>query len=120
MTKVYISGAITGLDYHKEVVSAFDRAAKDILAAGCTPVNPLDNGLPLGSCWTAHMKADIKMLLDCQEIYMLDGWEHSKGAWLEWQIANQLGMRDFHLNINKKSISPKTDTLISQINNSNY
>ena len=38
------------------------------------------------------MKADIKLLLDCDAIYMLPNWEVSNGATLEREIAKTLGL----------------------------
>ena len=37
------------------------------------------------------MKADIRMLLECGGIFMLTGWEKSRGARLEYDIAIQTG-----------------------------
>ena len=38
------------------------------------------------------MKADIRLLLDCDAIYMLANWELSNGATLEREIAKGLGL----------------------------
>ena len=40
--------------------------------------------------YSDYMKADIEMLLKCSSILMLRGWEGSKGANLEYQIADAL------------------------------
>lgn len=97
MTKIYISGPISGLDYEKEVLPLFAKAEQFINSIdGCEAVNPLKNGVIETASWSEHMRADIKMLCDCQSIYMLPNWHHSKGARLEWQIAQQLGIRDFN------------------------
>lgn len=39
------------------------------------------------------MKADIKLLMDCDAIYLLKGWEDSKGARIEKELAESLGYR---------------------------
>ncbi len=93
--KVYISGPISGLPVEK-VERAFGEAEAAILARGHEPVNPLKNGLPVSALWHEHMRADIKILLDCQAIYMLDGWKRSDGARLEWTIAFRLGFKFFN------------------------
>jgi len=36
-------------------------------------------------------RADIELLFDCDAIYMLNGWEHSKGAKIEKFIAETMG-----------------------------
>ena len=38
------------------------------------------------------MREGIKLLMDCDAIYMLEGYEHSRGAKLELQLADKLGM----------------------------
>lgn len=39
-----------------------------------------------------YMKADLEILLKCHTIVMLKGWENSKGARLEYEIAEATGM----------------------------
>lgn len=93
--KVYISGPVTGLPL-EEAERAFNEAETTILKKGHEPVNPLKNGLPGSATWHEHMRVDIKMLLDCQAIFMLEGWEQSDGARLEWMIAFRLGFKFFN------------------------
>lgn len=90
--KVYISGPITGLPY-KEVEKAFNEAEIRLEEQGYEVVNPLNNGLPRESTWKEHMRADLKLLLDCDAIYMLDGWEFSRGVQIEFRIAYNLGIK---------------------------
>lgn len=70
--KVYISGPITGLP-REETERAFAEAEAMIREKGHEPVNPLRNGLPASALWHEHMRADIRQLLDCEAIFMLDG-----------------------------------------------
>ena len=84
--KVYISGPITGLPFDK-VEKAFNDAEIRLQEEGYEVVNPLENGLPRDSKWREHMKADIKLLMECDSIYMLKNWTASKGARIEYQIA---------------------------------
>ena len=90
--KVYISGAIAHHDL-EERKAAFSAAATYLRAQGYEPVNPFDNGLPLSCDWREHMRVDIKMLLECQYIYMLKGWWLSKGAKLELDVASSCGIK---------------------------
>lgn len=84
--KVYISGAITG--HHMEDVEArFERAKKMLEKVNCDPVSPLENGLPPDASWEAHMSRDMEMLGECDAIFMLDGWEHSRGCQIEFRTA---------------------------------
>lgn len=90
--RVYISGAIAHHDL-QERKEAFGRAARFLDLKGYEPVNPFDNGLPDEADWREHMRADLEMLLRCDCIYMLQGWELSKGARLELEVAVSTGIR---------------------------
>lgn len=90
--RVYISGAIAHHDL-RERKRAFADAARFLELKGYEPVNPFDNGLPDEADWREHMRADIEMLLSCDCIYMLQGWETSKGARLELEVAASTGTR---------------------------
>ena len=83
--KVYISGAIAhyNIDERK---GAFLDAENRLRAMGFNPVNPFKN-------WREHMRADIRLLLDCEYIYMLKDWELSKGAKLELDVASSCGIK---------------------------
>lgn len=85
--KVYISGPITGTnDYERR----FKRAVEFLEFLGDFPVNPVE--LVKDETWEDCMKEDIKLLLDCDTIFMLNGFEKSKGAMLEFNLACSLGM----------------------------
>ncbi len=89
--KIYISGKITGLPL-SEVRQRFADTAAFLDAIGFEAVNPLTNGLDESADWKEHMVADIRMLLDCEAIYMMDNWIESRGASIEYDIANRLNM----------------------------
>lgn len=90
--KVYISGAIAHYDM-EERKEAFSDAEMRLQSMGFNPVNPFKNGLPDEAHWREHMRADIRLLLDCEYIYMLQGWELSKGAKLELDVASSCGIK---------------------------
>ena len=90
--KVYISGAIAHYDL-EERRQAFDQAERYLSLKGYEPVNPFKNGLPDEAHWREHMRADIALLLGCDYIYMLRGWELSKGAKLELDVASSCGIK---------------------------
>jgi len=89
--KVYISGAIAHYDL-EERKAAFGNAERFLALKGYNPVNPFKNGLPDEAHWREHMRADIALLLGCDYIYMLRGWELSKGAKLELDVASSCGI----------------------------
>jgi len=93
---VYISGPMTGVEDGN--VGAFIAASLELVEAGYASVNPVDIGRELKykmgrePAWIEYMREDIKALLECDGIYMLDGWEKSSGARLEEHIAMRLGI----------------------------
>ena len=89
--KIYISGKISGTDLTK-TRKRFAAVAKAMKRIGIEPVNPLENGLTEHDTWKAHMLKDIADLLQCKAIYMLQGWQDSKGACIEHYIATKIGM----------------------------
>lgn len=96
--KIYIAGKISGLVY-EDALRAFAEAEKLLADLGHQPVNPMkENGLDGDGKeypWAEYMKRDIPHLLGCDAIFLLDGWQDSKGAKLERLIAHELGMEVF-------------------------
>lgn len=95
---MYISGKITGIEKIAPIL--FERAESEVIHLGYEPCNPmkLDHSLHDQS-WKSFMQEDIKALLDCQAIYMLHNYHDSKGALLEKEIAEKLGMDVFYQSI---------------------
>ena len=84
--KVYISLPITGKDL-QEQKSYARHVASFLSEAGFTPVNPFDNGLADDASYEEHIKADLRLMLDCDAIMLCDGWLLSKGCVLESHVA---------------------------------
>ena len=89
--KIYISGKISGTDL-TETRARFAAVAKAMKRLGVEPVNPLENGLSEHDTWETHIAKDIAYMLQCKAIYMLQGWQDSKGARIEHYIATQIGI----------------------------
>lgn len=89
--KIYISGKISGLQF-SEVKEKFYDAQALLEEIGFEVVNPLDSGLGSEASWRQHMVRDIEMLLECDAIYMMDNWIDSRGASIEYDVANRMGM----------------------------
>lgn len=91
--RIYVSGPMTG----KPALNfpAFNAAAAELRALGVEVVNPAELNPDPNKSWRECMAVDIKALVDCDAIVMLPGWECSKGANLEWEIAVRLRMRIF-------------------------
>lgn len=91
MKKVYISGKISGIPLDR-AKAKFEAAANVIRENGHRPVNPFDNGLSDECDWKTHMKADIAMMMECDEVHMLPCWSDSRGATIEHDLAISIGM----------------------------
>lgn len=94
---IYLSGPISldGRATPPEIEANVGRfhAAKAALAArGFTVLSPLDNGLPADSSWADHMRADLAMLLQADELVLLPRWQESRGSTLEMFVATQIGI----------------------------
>lgn len=90
--KVYISGSITGLD-EEYVKSLFEFAENWWKELGHEPVNPMKIEHNHDCSWESYMKEDLKALLDCDHIFMLDNWWLSRGARIEHDLAKELGIK---------------------------
>lgn len=89
---VYISGAISGVDAviaRAEFSLAEEEAKK--LFPNHSVFNPYKVGAALPGEWTYEqiMNLDLAVLEDCDAIYMMDGWQASKGATIEYKFAKE-------------------------------
>lgn len=90
--KTYISGKITGLPL-SEARELFSQASEFVKAMGLIPVNPME-ATPFveGKTWSEYMLEDIKLLLGCENIFMIPNYKESKGARIEFAIAEELNL----------------------------
>jgi hypothetical protein len=89
--KVYISGPMTGLPGFN--FPAFNTAARRLASQGHKTVNPANKGIVDGWEWSDYLRHDVRLLTECDAIYLLHGWRDSRGARLEEHIARELGMQ---------------------------
>lgn len=100
---IYISGPITSLQKLGEDWKApFIAASAALRRLGFRQIfNPVDIAIGVEAVaetfrrkatYGDYMKSDIEMLLKCKSILMLRGWENSRGAQLEYQIADAIGI----------------------------
>lgn len=103
--RVYIAGPIAG--YPDGNRGAFRERAQKLREDGHVPVNPWDigpdhdgpcaGGGPVdhedtGHQYGCYLRADIEVLLYCEGISLLPGWEQSRGASTEEHIARSIGL----------------------------
>lgn len=86
--KYYLSGPMTGFPNYNR--PAFNRMAKLLRSKGFKIENPAEN--PEEKSWEKHMELAIAQIKTCNSIIMLQGWESSKGAKIEFETARKLEM----------------------------
>ena len=87
---VYISGPITGVH---EYAKAFQVAEDALVDYGHSVINPCKLPHNHSHSWEDFMKEDLTALLKCDGIFMIAGWQESRGAKIEYELAMQLGMK---------------------------
>lgn len=98
---IYVSGKMTGLpNYNKE---HFNRITDHLESLGYTVFNPATiNGEPDWE-WSDYMRVALQGQMKSLSILMLTGYELSKGACIELDLARRLNMniafeKDLHGN----------------------
>lgn len=89
-SRVYVAGPMTGLPDLN--FPAFHAAAAELRAQGLHVENPAEHGETEGAEWGDYLRYDLGRLATCSAIYLLPGWEKSKGAQLEAHVARTLDM----------------------------
>jgi hypothetical protein len=89
---VYISGKVTGLDIEISK-QLFQDAETKLIELGYEVINPLKLPNDHDKTWESYMRVCITYLTKCDAIYMIDGWENSKGANLEYYLAYELKLK---------------------------
>ena len=95
--KFYLGGPMTGLPEFN--FPYFERVAKqlrniwdfDILSAHEVEFDETNGKLP----YMQYIKGDLKVLLDCDAVIFLPGWESSRGCNIEYKVARILDMPVF-------------------------
>lgn len=90
--KLYIAGAITGVENYRH---HFEKAAEYLVDEGYDVASPTwfdAQGEMLQWGWNEYMRATIQMMLNCDGVALLDNWVDSKGAKVEVDLANNVGI----------------------------
>jgi hypothetical protein len=110
-TRIYLSGPMTGLpDYN---YPAFNAEAARLRALGYTVENPAENPLPADAPWHMCMRDAIRQMLTCDTVAFLPGWQVSRGANVEIELAGHLRMAVIE---SGGIVSPQEEVMSNQAN----
>lgn len=93
--RYYLAGPMSGIEDFN--FPAFHHWAQRLRAEGFEIINPAELNPDHSMPWAECMKRDIAALVTCDGIALMPGWERSRGAKLEHDIAHQLGLRKMFL-----------------------
>lgn len=88
--RLYLSGPMTGMPGFNRL--AFREAAATLRAQGYEVASPAELPGDDGDPWAVWMRRALGLLLTCHAVAFLPGWEASRGARLEYRVAQALGM----------------------------
>lgn len=89
--RLYLAGPMTGI---KDLnFPAFNAEAARLRAAGYTVMNPAEINPDHSMPWAECMRRDIAVLVTCEGVALLPGWENSRGASIEEKLGRDLGMQ---------------------------
>lgn len=86
--RIYIAGKVTGLPY-QATFNKFLQVEEMLKHLGQEVVNPM-RVVTKGTEWQLAMKQCLSELTNCNAIFLIDDWQYSNGARLEYHIANML------------------------------
>lgn len=90
MKRIYIAGPMSGLP--ESNYPAFNAKAAELRSQGHHVENPAENPVPPCGSWLGYMRMALAQLATCEAIYMLPGWQGSRGAAIEYQLARSIGL----------------------------
>jgi hypothetical protein len=94
ISPVYISGPITGIENANK--EDFMKMEEMLVTMGYKVRNPrkhpIPKNLPKEDIWHVMMKISLKDMICCNSMVMLNGWEFSRGAGIEFDLAKALKM----------------------------
>lgn len=101
--RIYVAGPMSGYDNLNH--EAFNAKAELLTAAGWDVINPAAMDIDAGIDPSKPMeeydyedaaRRDIEALKNCQAIYLMANWQHSKGACWERALAKTWGLRRYY------------------------
>lgn len=87
-SRIYIAGPMSNMpDFN---YPTFNAVAAMLRYQGFVVENPAENAEQAD--WLGYMRLALAQLVRCDAVVMLHGWEHSRGASIEHQLALDLGI----------------------------
>lgn len=91
----YLAGPMTGLPNYN--YPAFEEVERQLVAKGLTVKSPHRNAWPAyepdsSEFYSQVLRDALNLLLTCEGLILLKGWTRSRGAMVEYYIAQALGM----------------------------
>ena len=117
--RVYISGGITGISDYKDKFNDAEMKLKSLCYSVINPAK-VNDILPTDMSYDEYMEIDYKMLDMCEIIYLIPGWNKSKGSKLELKKAMDMNMRIMtveDLEKELKEIEPKPFAILTKDSN---
>jgi len=101
--KIYLSGSISKDPNYVKKFGYYENELKHLGDI----VNPANHSPFLGrKTWLCYMITSIRKLLSCDAIYMLPGWENSRGAKIERIVAKLVGIDVVRINRDPQTQKP--------------
>lgn len=90
MKKIHISGPMTGLPDLN--FPAFHAEPMRLRSLGYSVANPAELNPNPNTGWHECMRNDLRVLLDCDILALLDGWQMSTDVHMGIHVAHRVGM----------------------------
>lgn len=97
-TKIYLSAPISGYDLEERKERFMEMEVK-LRGRGFDVCNPMGEHWESGSTTYDYMRKDIEMLLSCDAILLMDGWNRSAGCKCELDVAVACGLEVYFENM---------------------
>lgn len=88
--RLYVAGPVTGVEDLNR--PAFEEARELLALKGYAPLLPHDIVRDPATPWREALRQTLRAMLGCHGVALMDGWQASKGACLERNVALALAI----------------------------